>query len=84
MALGAAGQEQRRRQQISVGGGEGDVVDENVVQRSLCHRVLPRAFVIRPANANSAFAARACLTVRKSNWRSVGSLCINRPFATLT
>jgi hypothetical protein len=60
MALGPARQKQRRAQQISIGGGEGDVIDEYVVQRSLCHRDFPRSFRVAPANANSAFAARAC------------------------
>ena len=41
MALRAAGQEQACPQQIPVLGGEGDVVDENVVQRSLSHRNSP-------------------------------------------
>src|SRR4029453_3658913 len=66
MALGPPRQKQRRAQQISIGGGEGDVIDENVVQRSLCHRDFPRSFCAAPANANSAFAARACLGQRKS------------------
>src|SRR6266567_3304453 len=59
--------------------GKGDVIDENVVQRSLCHRDFPRSLRAAPTNANSAFAARACLGQWKSNWRSVNSLCINRP-----
>jgi hypothetical protein len=37
MALGAAGQEQRGPQQIAVGRGQADVVDENIVKRSLSH-----------------------------------------------
>ncbi len=44
MALGAARQKQRRAQEIAVPGGEGDVVDENVVQPSLSHRDFPPAF----------------------------------------
>ena len=48
MALGPAREKQRRPQQISIGGRQGDVIDENVVQRSLGHRVLPPAFEIRP------------------------------------
>jgi hypothetical protein len=41
MALGAARQEQRCPQQIAVGRGQSDVVDENVVQRCLGHRDFP-------------------------------------------
>ena len=78
MALRPAWQEQPCPQQISVRRRQADVVDEYVVQRSLCHRSFPRVRAIRPANANSAFAARACPTVRNSNWRSVLGLCINR------
>jgi hypothetical protein len=42
----------------------------------------PLALATVPTNANSALAARVCLKVRNSNWRSVISLCITRPFAT--
>jgi hypothetical protein len=51
-----------------IGRREGDVIDEDVVQRSLSHRVFPRASCPVPANANSAFAARAC---EKANPTSV-------------
>jgi hypothetical protein len=44
MALGTARQKQARPQQIAVRGGESDIVDENVVQRSLCQGNFPRAF----------------------------------------
>ena len=43
MALGAAGQEQRRSQRISIRSRHHDVVGENVVQRSFRHRDFPRA-----------------------------------------
>src|SRR5882757_7352156 len=87
MALRAARQKQRRAQQIPVRSGEGDVVDENVVQRSLCHRDFPlKPSRAPPADANSAFAARAytvrsCAIRQKSNWQSAITLCITRPFA---
>jgi hypothetical protein len=44
MALGAPGQEQGGAQQVAVGRRKGDVIDENVVQRSLGHRDFPRAW----------------------------------------
>jgi len=43
MALRSSRQKQRRAQQISIGGGKGDIIDENVVQRSLCDRDFPRS-----------------------------------------
>ena len=41
MALGSARQEQRRPQLIPVGRRQGDVVDKNVVQRSLSQPQFP-------------------------------------------
>jgi hypothetical protein len=43
--------------------------------------ICPCASASFPPNANWAFAAGACLKRRKSNWRSLTSLCITRPFA---
>ncbi len=79
MTLRPSGQKQGGPQQISVRSGEGDVVDEDVVQRSLYHRDPPVLSRSAAANANSAIAARGCLAGLKSNWRSVISLCIRRP-----
>src|ERR1700737_2208030 len=41
--------------------------------------ISPRFSLSAATDANSAFAARASLADQKSNWRSVISLCINRP-----
>src|SRR6202030_319546 len=43
MAPGPAGQKQARAQQISVRGGDGDVVDENVVQPASATAISPVA-----------------------------------------
>ena len=80
VALGPAGQKQRRGKRISVGRGHRDVVDENVVQPRVGHRLLHLRFSWAAiTKANSAFAARACRDYRKSNWRSARGLCITRP-----
>ena len=44
MALGAAGQKQRRAEVVAIPSWEGNVVGENVVQPSLSHRGFPPAF----------------------------------------
>jgi hypothetical protein len=38
MGLRPAGQKQGRGKQVSIAGGNGDLVDKNLVQRSLAHR----------------------------------------------
>ena len=54
MAPRPAGQKKRGTKQISVDSGEGDIIDENVVQPSLCHRDFPRAFASVAPNVNLA------------------------------
>ena len=44
MALGPTGQKQRRGKRISVGRGHRDIVDENVVQPRVGHRLLHLRF----------------------------------------
>jgi hypothetical protein len=68
----SAGLGQRRPKQISVGGGEGDVDDENVVQRSLGHRDLPLCIGELPTKCELGFrrkglsqAAEIQLAVRR-------------------
>jgi hypothetical protein len=58
MALRPAGQKQGRPQQISVRSREGDVIDENVVQRSLRHRNLPLCIRELPTKCELGFCRK--------------------------
>jgi hypothetical protein len=58
MALGAAGQEQRRAEQVAIASGKGDVVDKNAVQPSLSHRGFPPAFTHHINKSELGFGGR--------------------------
>jgi hypothetical protein len=51
MLLGPARQEQRRAQRVTVLGGKGDIVDEDVIGVSFGHRDFPSGSEVRTANA---------------------------------
>ena len=73
MTFGPAGQEQARRQQISVRGGKSDVVDENVVQRS--HPDFPRAFARDPSKCEFDFCRKG-LSWGPSLWETEFQLAV--------
>jgi hypothetical protein len=90
-ALGRAGQEQRRSQHVAIGGRKGDGVDEDGVPRSLNQSDFP--VVSRPLGSGEfsfcgkGLSNKLCESFEpacdRRHWRSVISLCITRPFATL-
>ena len=65
MALGAAGQKQRRPSRYPSIAGKRDIVDENVVQPQPRPPPSPPGLWRAIANANSAFAARACTKLQE-------------------
>jgi hypothetical protein len=69
MALGPAGQKQRRGKGVSIRRGHRDIVAKYVVQSRLGHCFFSSGCERPLAKAKSAFAARVCQDYRKSNWR---------------
>ena len=74
MALGPAGQKQRRRKRVSIRRGHRDIVDKNVVQPRPGHRCSPASFSERPQQMRNRILPQGLV-------RTTGNLTGGRPTA---